>query len=79
MRVTLSLDDELVKKVREIAAARGMKLTAMIRGYVGKVAAEDSAPGRHHQEREALERSFRKFQFKFGKRQWRREDLHVRS
>jgi hypothetical protein len=54
-------------------------LTAIIRRYLEEVAAEDSAQRRKRREREALEQSFQKFQFKIGKRNWTREDLHVRS
>jgi hypothetical protein len=41
----------------------------MIRGYLETVAAEAAAAGR---ERDALERSFERFKFKFGKRTWKR-------
>jgi hypothetical protein len=79
MNVTLSLDGDLVKKVRKIAVDRDTTLAALIRRYLEEVAAEDSALGRKRREREALELSFRKFQFKIGKRNWTREDLHARS
>jgi predicted transcriptional regulator len=79
MNVTLSLDDNLVKKVRKIAVDRDTTLTGMIREYLERVAAEDSASGRKRREREILERSFTRFQFKVGKRTWKREDLYVRS
>jgi predicted nucleic acid-binding protein len=46
MNVTLSLDDDLVKKVRKIAVDRDTTLTALIRRYLEEVAAEDSALGR---------------------------------
>jgi hypothetical protein len=54
-------------------------LTGLIRQYLEQVAAEDSTLGRKRREREALEDSFKKFQFKIGKRNWTREDLHDRS
>ena len=79
MNVTLSLDDNLVKKVRKIAVDRETTLTAMIRKYLEEVAAEDSARGRKRREREALDQSFQKFQLKIGKRNWTRDDLHARS
>ena len=78
MNVTLSLDDKLVKKVRKIAVDRDTTLTRMIREYLERVAAEDSASGRKRREREILERSFTQFQFKVGKRTWKREDLYGR-
>jgi predicted transcriptional regulator len=79
MNVTLSLDDDLVKKVRKIAVDRDTTLTGLIRQYLEEVAAQDSASGRKRREREALEETFRKFQIKVGKRAWTREDLHDRS
>lgn len=79
MNVTLSLDDNLVKKVRKIAVDRDTTLTGMIREYLERVAAEDSTRGRKRREREILERSFTQFQFKVGKRTWKREDLYARS
>jgi predicted transcriptional regulator len=79
MNVTLSLDEDLVKRVRKIAVDRDTTLTGLIRQYLEQVATDDSALGRKRREREALEDSFKKFQFKIGKRNWTREDLHDRS
>ena len=79
MNVTLSIDDDLVKKIRKIAIERDTTLTGMVRGYLEKLAAEDSASGRKRREREALERSFERVRFKVGKKTWTRADLHARS
>jgi Family of unknown function (DUF6364) len=79
MNVTLTIDDELVKKARKIAVERDTTLTGLIRDYLEKLAAEDAATGRRRREREALERSFERFRFKVGKRTWKRADLYVRS
>lgn len=79
MNVTLSLDDDLVKKVRKIAVERDTTLTGMVRKYLETVAAETAAGGRQRREREKLERSFERFQFKVGKRIWNRADLYARS
>lgn len=78
MNVTLSLEDELVKKVRKIAVDQDTTLTAMIRQYLEQVAARESASGRRRREREALESSFKKFRFNIGKRDWTRADLYER-
>ena len=51
----------------------------MVRSYLETVAAESAATGRQRREREALERSFERFQFKVGMRTWKREELYVRS
>jgi hypothetical protein len=79
MDITLSLDDDLVKKVRKIAVDRNTTLTELIRQYLEEVAAKDSALGRKRRERDALEQSFQEFRFKIGKRNWTREELYARS
>jgi predicted transcriptional regulator len=78
MNVTLSLEDELVKKVRKIAVDRDTTLTAMIRDYLEAVAAQEAASGRKRRERDALERTFENFKFKVGKHNWKRADLYAR-
>ena len=79
VNVTLSLDEELVKKVRKIAVERDTTLTGLIRGHLETLAAAEAATGRKRRERQALERSFREFQFTAGKRTWKRAGLYVRS
>ena len=79
MNITLSLDEKLVKEVRKIAVERDTTLAGMVRDYLERVAAEATAGGRKRREREALRRSFEKFQFKIGKRDWKRADLYVRD
>lgn len=66
MNVTLSIDDEVVKKVRKIAVERDTTLTGLVRGYLETVAAETAASGLQRRERDTLERSFERFQFKGG-------------
>jgi hypothetical protein len=75
MNITLSLDEELVKDLRKLAVDRDTTLTGLVRDYLEKLAAESAASGRKRREREALERSFKQFQFKIGKRTSNREDL----
>ena len=79
MNITLTLDDRLVKEVRKIAADRDTTLTGLVRAHLEQLAAENAKSGRKRRELEALERSFERFQFKFGKKTWKREDLHDRS
>ena len=79
MNVTLSLDENLVKKVRKIAVDRDTTLAGMVRDYLENVAVEEATSGRKRREREALERSFATFQFKVGERTWSRADLHARA
>lgn len=78
MNVTLSLADDLVKKVRRLAVERDTTLTGLIRTHLERLAAEEESSGRKRREREALDRSFSRFQFKIGKRTWKRADLYER-
>jgi Family of unknown function (DUF6364) len=79
MNITLSLDEKLVKDLRKIAVDRDTTLTGLVREYLEQLAAENAASGRKRREREVLERSFKQFQFRIGKRTWKREDLYARS
>ncbi|MGB7761251.1 MAG: DUF6364 family protein [Bryobacteraceae bacterium] len=79
MNVTLTLEDDLVRKVRKIAAERDTTLTGMVRDYLEKTAAVEAASGRKRRERAALERSFETIEVHIGERTWSRADLHVRS
>lgn len=79
VNITLSLDEEVVKQVRKIAIERDTTLTGLVRAYLEELAAEHARSGRKRREREALERSFERFQFRVGKRTWKREDLYARS
>lgn len=79
MNVTLSLDQELLKRVRKLAVERDTTLTGLIREHLEKLADEDASQGRKRRERQTLVRSFQQFQFKIGKRTWQRADLYVRS
>src|ERR1035438_2947267 len=55
VKVTLTLDDDLVKKVRKIAAERDTTFTGMVRDYLEKMAAVEAASGRTRRERADLE------------------------
>lgn len=79
MNITLTLDDDLVKEVRKIAADRETTLTGLVRAYLEQVAAENAKSGRKKRELQALQRSFELVKVRLGKRNWRREDLHERS
>jgi predicted transcriptional regulator len=79
VNITLSLDDDLVKKVRRIAVERDTTLTGMVRDYLEGVAAEDASSAPRRRERETLERSFEQFRFRIGKPTWKRADLYART
>lgn len=78
MNVTLSLDEKLVKEARKIAVEQDTTLTGLIRDHLEKLVVAATASGRRRREREALERSFQRFQFRGEGRSWKREDLYVR-
>ena len=78
MNITLSLDDDLVREVRKIAVERDITLTGLVRAHLQELAAEHAKSGRKRRELEALEQSFKQFQFRMGKRTWKREDLYER-
>jgi len=79
VNITLSLPEELVKRVRKIAVDRDTTLTGLVREYLNELARQEAAAGRQRRERQALERSFEQFQFRVGNRTWKREDLHERA
>jgi Family of unknown function (DUF6364) len=78
VNITLSLDEKLVKELRKIAVDRDTTLTGMVRDYLEKVAAENSASGKKRRQREALEDTFERLRFNIGERNWTRADLHAR-
>ncbi len=78
MNITLSLDENLVKEVRKIAVERDTTLTGLVRAHLQELAAEHAKSGRKRRELEALEESFKQFQFRMGERTWKREDLYER-
>jgi hypothetical protein len=79
VNITLSLDDKLVKDVRKIAVERDTTLTGLVREYLQELASEHAGSGRKRRERETLERSFGQFQYRVGKKHWKREELYARS
>jgi hypothetical protein len=74
--ITLSVDDEIVKKVRKIAIDQNTTLTAMVRDFLRTVA-ERGAPETERAVRK-LEATFAKYSRDMGSRAWRREELHER-
>ena len=74
--ITLSVEDEVIRKVRKIAIDKNTTLTQMVRDFLSSIAERDV--NRKEQALEALEASFLEFGRDMGKREWRREDLHER-
>jgi len=75
--ITLSVDDEIVRKVRKIAIDRNTTLTEMVRAYLTRVAQED-ALGRELAAAE-IDETVRAYARPLGRRTWTREDLHDRG
>jgi Family of unknown function (DUF6364) len=74
--ITLSVEEDVIKKVRKIAVDRNTTLTSMVREFLRSVADSDQ------QEREniayALSMTFKSYCKDMGERHWTREDLHER-
>jgi Family of unknown function (DUF6364) len=79
MNITLSIDEKLVKKVERIAVERRTSLAGLVREYLEKLANESTTAGRRRRELKALERTFRDFHFRMGKRAWTRKSLYKPS
>lgn len=74
--ITLSVDEEIIKKVRKIAIDKDTTLTAMVREFLQSVAASDAT--KKKQAMGKLQRSFQELSREMGPRRWKREDLYER-
>lgn len=74
MNITLTIDDEIVKKVRRIAVDNDTTLTAMVREYLTSVASSDTVARQEHVAK--LKESFQALSRDMGPREWTREDLN---
>lgn len=74
--ITLSVNNNIIKKVRKIAIDRDTTLTAMVREFLISVANSDmQARERSAQE---LSETFELYSLDMGPRTWLRDDLHER-
>jgi hypothetical protein len=74
--ITLSVEDDIIKKVRKIAIEKNTTLTAMVRDFLASVAARDA-----QEKNEAINRlqgSFNTLSKDMGQRKWTREALYER-
>jgi replicative DNA helicase len=76
MNITLSIDEEIVKKVRKIAIDKDTTLTAMVRDYLTSVASGDTATRKADAAK--LMQTFEKVSRDMSPRTWTREDLYDR-
>lgn len=74
MNITLSIDEEIMKKVRKIAIDKNTTLTAMVREYLTTVANTDA--GLKQQRIAELKDSIRRHARDLGSRTWTRDDLY---
>ena len=74
--ITLSVDDEIIKKVRKIAIEKNTTLTAMVRQFLTTVSALDAQEKKEAVKR--LRKTFTKLSSDMGRRKWSRENLHER-
>lgn len=78
MKITISLDEKIVRKARKVASQRKTTVAALVRGYLEKLAAGAQTPGSKQQQQEALEDTFKTLSVRMGNRTWKREDLYER-
>ncbi len=75
MNVTLSIDDDVVERARELAKQRGTSLNQMVRDYLAELAAN-----RPPEELiEELKHLWATSGGNSGGRRWTREEIHDRS
>lgn len=74
--ITLSVDEDIVKKVRKIAIDKNTTLTAMIREFLYSVAARDTQLKNGAVSK--LKRSFKTISRDMGSKKWSRQDLYER-
>jgi hypothetical protein len=74
--ITLSVDDEVIKKVRKVAVDKNTTLTTMVREFLQSVADSDAAEKK--QAIRKLQKSFQGLSRDMGTRTWTRDDLYER-
>ena len=74
--ITLSVNDDVIKKVRKIAISQDTTMTAMIRDFLQTVAKREDFE--KTQKITLLENSFKVLGRDMGARAWTREDLYDR-
>ena len=81
MNITLDIDDEIVRKVCEIAIDKNTTLTAMVRDYLASVADTDTVARDAAARKEAadkLRENIEQLKRPMGPRNWTRDDLYDR-
>ncbi|MDX2149665.1 MAG: DUF6364 family protein [Bryobacteraceae bacterium] len=73
--ITLSVDEEVLARVRQVAAERNSTVNALVREYLTNLAAQED---RARLARQRLRELSQKSTGRLGPKKWRREDLHDR-
>ncbi len=76
MKITVNIDEAIVRKVRKIAMDKGTTLTAMVRDYLTSVAGRDAAARKADAAK--LMQTLEKVSRDMSPRTWTREDLYDR-
>lgn len=76
MKITVNIDEEIVRKVRKIAIDKDTTLTAMVRDYLTAIAGSDAVARKADANK--LMETFEKVSRDVGPRTWTREDLYDR-
>ena len=74
--ITLSVDADVIRKVRKIAVDKNTTLTALVREYLEHLAERDDAARKRAVA--DLAESFAKLSRNMGPHDWTREELHER-
>lgn len=74
--ITLSVEEEVIRKVRKIAIDKNTTLTQMVREFLASVAERNAA--QKARALKELEASFLELSRDMGEKDWVREDLYER-
>lgn len=74
--VTLSVDDDVIRKVRKAAIDKNTTLTQMVRDFLTAVAQREGLE--RMRTIQGLEQTFAAYSRDMGPRTWTREELHER-
>ena len=74
--ITLSVDEEVIKKVRKIAVDKNTTLTALVREFLNNLAERDVQAKDEAVRR--LRQAFRSLSRDMGPRKWTRDELYER-
>lgn len=78
MNITLTLDDELVKKVRKIAVDRDTTLTGLVREYLTDLTKSERSVAEKERDWARLEETFKTVSFDSSGKKWTREERNER-